>query len=146
MLTDARDARPNDSAVYMQLAGFYNRQGEFTKTMDALNARAKQEPTQPGGALHHRHLLLGKGVPRLHDARGRQGQVRPAGPHGTVDEAIKLNPDYFEALTYKNLLLRVQATLEKNPARQQALLKEANEFRDKAQEIQAKQRAAGAGE
>ena len=47
MLTDARDARPNDAAVYMQLAGFHNRQGEFAKTMDALNARAKMEPNNP---------------------------------------------------------------------------------------------------
>ena len=31
----------------MQLAGFYNRQGEFDKTMDALHARAKQEPNNP---------------------------------------------------------------------------------------------------
>jgi len=32
MLTDARDARPNDPAVYMQLAGSYTGQGEFSKT------------------------------------------------------------------------------------------------------------------
>jgi hypothetical protein len=48
-------------------------------------------------------------------------------------------------LTYKNLLLRVQANLEKDPAKQQALLKEADQYRDRAVEIQKKQRA-GAGE
>ena len=42
-----------------------------------------------------------------------------------IDKAIQLKSDYPEALTYKNLLLRVQANLEKNPARQQALVKEA---------------------
>ena len=61
-----------------------------------------------------------------------------------VDKAIQLNPNYFEALTYKNLLLRVQANLEKNPDRQQALLREANEWRDKAQEVRKKAQAAGA--
>jgi hypothetical protein len=40
----------------------------------------------------------------------------------------------------------VQANLEKNPQRQQQLLREADQFRDKAQEIRNKQRASGAGE
>ena len=52
-----------------------------------------------------------------------------------IDEAIALKRDYFEALTYKNLLLRVQAKYEKNPARQQELLLEANRWRDEAQEL-----------
>jgi len=64
----------------------------------------------------------------------------------SVDEAIRLNPKYFEALTYKNLLLRVQANLEKNPAKQQELLKQANEWRDKAQAVRTAAKAAGAGE
>jgi predicted Zn-dependent protease len=145
MLTKAREAKPGDSTVYMQLAGFYNRQGDFTKTMDALNARAQQEPTNPEAHYTIATYYWEKAyrdftTPEADKVKYvQQGIV-------AVDQAIKLKPDYFEALTYKNLLLRVQATLEKNPARQQALLKEANEFRDKAQEIQAKQRAAGAGE
>ena len=36
----------------------------------------------------------------------------------------------------------MQANLEKNPAKQQALLKEADQLRDRAVEIQKKQRAA----
>jgi hypothetical protein len=31
-----------------------------------------------------------------------------------VDKALQLKPDYMEALTYKNLLLRLQANLEKD--------------------------------
>ena len=33
-----------------------------------------------------------------------------------VDQALALRPDYFEALTYKNLLLRQQARFESDPA------------------------------
>ena len=58
-----------------------------------------------------------------------------------VDKAISLKGDYIEALVYKNLLLRLQANLEKNPARQQALLKEADTFRNRAEELR-KQKAA----
>ena len=53
----------------------------------------------------------------------------------------KTFPDYFEALTYKNLLLRSQALVEKDPGKQQALLKQADQLRDKAQELQKQKQA-----
>jgi tetratricopeptide (TPR) repeat protein len=145
MLTKARDARPNDSAVYMQLAGFYNRQGDFTKTMDALNERVKHEPTNPEAHYTVATYYWEKAYRDFTTPEADKVRFVQQGL-AAVDEAIKLNPNYFEALTYKNLLLRVQANLEKNPARQQALLREANEFRDKAQEIRNKSKAAGAGD
>jgi hypothetical protein len=42
-----------------------------------------------------------------------------------VDHALQLKPDYVEAIVYKGLLLRLQANLEKDPAKQQQLLKDA---------------------
>ena len=47
----------------------------------------------------------------------------------------QIKADYVEALVYKGLLLRLQANLEKDPAKQQALIKEADQLRDKAQEL-----------
>ena len=58
-----------------------------------------------------------------------------------VDKALQLKSDYMEALTYKNLLLRLQANLEKDPAKQSALLKEADKLRDQALDLQKKQAA-----
>ena len=43
----AKQARPNDPAVYMQLAGYYNRQGQFDKTIGALQERAAKGANQP---------------------------------------------------------------------------------------------------
>ena len=60
----AKDAKPNDPAVYMQLAGYYNRQGKFDKTIEALEQRADAGAEQPRGVLHDRQLLLGRGLPR----------------------------------------------------------------------------------
>jgi tetratricopeptide (TPR) repeat protein len=145
MLVDARDARPNDSAVYMQLAGFYNRQGEFAKTMDALNARAKQEPNNPEAHYTIATYYWEKAYRDFTTPEADKVKFVKQGLE-SVDQAIKLNPKYFEALTYKNLLLRVQANLEKNPAKQQELLKEANQWRDRAQEVRNAAKAAGAGE
>jgi hypothetical protein len=59
-----------------------------------------------------------------------------------VDKAIQIKPDYMEAVAYKNLLLRLQANLEKDPAKQQALLRQADQLRDRAEELR-KQKAAG---
>ena len=64
MLLKAKEVKPNDPAVYMQLAGYYNRQGEFDKTIEALEQRAAKEPNNPEALLHDRHLLLGQGLPR----------------------------------------------------------------------------------
>jgi hypothetical protein len=52
-----------------------------------------------------------------------------------VNKALMLNERYMEAMVYKNLLLRVQANLERNPARQQALLREATELQNRAEDI-----------
>jgi hypothetical protein len=60
----------------------------------------------------------------------------------SVEKALQLNAEYVDALVFKNLLLRQQALIEKDPARQQALLKEADSLRDRAQELRKKQSGA----
>jgi len=141
----AREVKPSDPAVYMTLAGFYNRQGEFDKTMDALKARAQQEPNNPEAYYTIATFYWEKAYKDFTTPEPKKIEFVQAGLEA-VDKSLSLKPDYFEALTYKNLLLRVQANLEKNPQKQQALLREADQFRDKAQQIRSKQRAAGAGE
>jgi tetratricopeptide (TPR) repeat protein len=51
-----------------------------------------------------------------------------------IDKAISLNPNYEEALTYKNLLLRQKALLTKDPKEAKALEDEATEWFNKALE------------
>jgi tetratricopeptide (TPR) repeat protein len=136
-LLKAKEMRPNSSDVYMQLAGFYNRQGEFEKTMQALDERAAKEPNNPE-AFHtiaayywekaYRDFRLKDADKMKYIELGLQAD----------DKALQLKPDYAEALTYKNLLLRSKALLVKNPAEQQALLKEADRLRDEAIEIRKK--------
>ena len=48
-LLKARDARPNDPTVWNSIAGYYNRQGEFDKTMEAFNKAAELDPNNPQG-------------------------------------------------------------------------------------------------
>lgn len=49
-----------------------------------------------------------------------------------VDKAMALNPDYVEALIYRGLLLRIESAMEKDAARQTALLNEATQLQEKA--------------
>jgi tetratricopeptide (TPR) repeat protein len=144
LLVKAREMKPNDAGVYVTLAAFYNRQGEFDKTMEALHARAEREPNNPEAYYTIATYYWEKAYRDFTTSQADKIKFVQAG-NEAIDKAIKLKADYPEALTYKNLLLRVQANLEKDPAKQQALLKEADQYRDRAVEIQKKQRA-GAGE
>lgn len=139
----AKEVKPNDPSVHVQLAGYYNRQGDFEKTMQAFQDRATIEPNNPEAyytmATYYwekaqRDFRIPDSDKRKYVALGLEN----------ADKAISLKNDYFEALTYKNLLLRTQANLEKDPAKQQALLKEADKYRDRAMELQKQRRQSGA--
>ena len=143
VLLRAKEAKPNDPAVYMTLAGYYNRQGQFDKTIAALEERAAKEPKNPE-AFYTISTYYWDEVYR--DFRLKDAQKREFIQKGVdaVDRALQIKPDYMEALVYKNLLLRLEANMEKDPGRQQTLIKQADQLRDKAQDLR-KQKAAGAG-
>ncbi len=142
VLLKARELRPNDSAVYMQLAGYYNRLGEFDKTIEALQQRAAKEPNNP--EVHYtiasyywdkafRDFRLTDTQKRDYIAKGLEAD----------EQALKIKSDYVEAVVYKGLLLRLQANLEKDVNRQQALLKQAEALQEQAKELQKKRAATG---
>ena len=66
--------------------------------------------------------------------------------HKAVDKALQLKGDYVDALSYKNLLLRAQALVEKDPKVQQQLLADAKKYEAQAADTKNKQRAAGTGD
>lgn len=144
MLIKAKDNRPADPAVYMQLAGFYNRQGDFQKTIEALEMRAEREPNNPEAFYTIATYYWDKAYRDFRLADPDKAKYAAAGLVA-VDRAIEINPDYMEAVTYRGLLLRVQAGLEKDAARQRELLKEAEAMQARAIELR-KIKAAGVGD
>jgi len=141
ILQAAKQAKPGDPAVYMTLAGYYNRQGRFDKTIEALEERATKEPNNPEAFYTiatyywdeaYRDFKLKEAEKKVFVGKGVEA----------VDHALQIKPDYMEALVYKNLLLRLQANMEKDPGKQQQLIKDADKLRDRAQELR-KQKAAG---
>jgi len=138
----AKDAKPNDAAVYTSLASYYNRQGHFDKTIEALEQRAAKDANNPEAwqtiAVYYQDEA--RKDSRLKDAEKKDYVLKGI---TAVDKALAIKPDYGDAMTYKGLLLRLEANLEKDGAKQQALLKEAKDLQDKSDEMR-KKKAAGA--
>jgi len=132
----AIEMRPNDPLGYQILAGYYNRQGQFENTMDAFQKRAAIEPNNPE-AWHTIASYIWDKVQRDKSLpKNKQLEYLLAGI-AADDKALSINPEYYEALTYKNILLRMQANVE--PAKQKQLIEEADRLRNKAIEVKKKQ-------
>jgi TonB family protein len=125
---------PRNPKAFLMAAGYYNRRGDFEKTIAALTKRAQLEPTNPEGPYTlatyywdkaYRDQALDTAAKRDLIAKGLE----------QADRAIQMKPDYMEGLTYKNLLLRLQATTETDPAVQKDLIAEADKLRDQALKI-----------
>ena len=124
-------ASPREGAGYLQAAGFYNRQGNFEKTMDALSRWAALDPQNPEA---HYTIATYYWEKAYRDVGLSDGEKRTYIEQGlaAADRALALRPEYVEALTYKNLLLRTQARLETDPDTQKALIAEADKLREEA--------------
>jgi tetratricopeptide (TPR) repeat protein len=131
----AGEVKPKDPSVLAARAGYYNRQGDFPKTIAALEEAANLEPNNPEG--WHRVAVFywdkSRGDFRLKDAEKRDYIMKGL---AMEDKALSLNPDYMEALTYKNILLRLQANLEKDANKQKALIDEADKLRKRVIDAQ----------
>lgn len=139
----AKAAKPNDPTVLAGLAGYYNRQGEFDKTIEALQQAAALEPKNPEG--YHRVATF------YWEKASKDYRLSPAQQKDYImkglemeDKALQLNPDYMEAMTYKNILLRLQARVEKDPKEQKRLIDEADALRNKVMDMQ-KRKQTGKG-
>ncbi|MEO8681859.1 MAG: tetratricopeptide repeat protein [Vicinamibacterales bacterium] len=130
----AKEAKPNDPEVYTRIAAYYNRQGDFGKLIEYLNEAIKLQPNDPTAYYTIATYYWDKS---FRDFRLNEKDKMQYVKDGltAVDKAIAIKPDYMEAITYRGLLLRVQALLEKDPATQKALLKEADQLRDKADQL-----------
>lgn len=133
--------RPNDPLTYQFLAGFYDRQGNFEKTIEAWKQRANAEPNNPEAwqAIATFYWEETSGNESLRPNVGREYTIDGI---AATNRALELNPDYFEAVAYKNLLLRQQARYERDPAVQKKLIAEADQLLERAKELQAKQASA----
>jgi tetratricopeptide (TPR) repeat protein len=140
-LLKAREVKPKEPAVFAALSAFYNRQGEFEKTVEALNTAADLQPENPQGFQLVAVFYWEKAFKDKRLTAAQQRDYILKGIEAT-DRALKLNPDYIDALLYKNILLRMQANLETDLKKRQPLIDEADVLRKKSQEL-SKKKASG---
>lgn len=140
-LLKAKEVKPNDPGVYTQLSGFYNRQGDFPRTMEALHQAADLEPNNPEGYQRVAVFYWEKAFRDHRISKPEKLDYLQKGVEAT-DKALALNPDYAEALTYKNILLRLQANETTDRKKQQQLIDEADKLRNRAIELN-KRKGAG---
>ena len=143
ILQQAQAAAPDKTDVWSQSAQFYNRKGEFDRAIQSFQRITQIEPKNPQNFYQIAQFCEEK-VRKDFTLKAPQALEYSLKGLEAVDKALELRPDYFEALTYKNLLLRQQARFEKSPAKQQELIKQADEFQKKAIDVQARQRGAPA--
>ncbi len=130
---------PEDPIPYRQVAALLNKYGRFEDTMAWLGRARDVESDNPEGyyiiATHFWDKVYRD--PEL--TRQQRAEYIQRGL-AELDKALELNPEYVDALIYKNLLIREQAKIERNPRRRRELTAEADRYRDLAIELRKKQK------
>jgi tetratricopeptide (TPR) repeat protein len=144
VLLQAKSAAPSSPEPLGQLANFYNKRGEFDKAVQAYEDQTKLVPNDPQvywrlSAFFYEKVSKDYRVTPKQKADYIQRGLEAA------DKALSIKKDFVEALTYKNLLLRQQALIERDPAKQKALTAQADDLLNQAKELnKLKQKGAGA--
>ena len=154
-LIAARDAVPGDASIYTTMAAYYDRQGEFDKLVEALEARQEpnnpeayytiatyyfnkartaQEPNNPEAYYTIATYYFNKASRDFTLSDGQKGEYALSGIDA-VNRALALNENYLEAIVFKGLLLRLQANVDPSVARQRVLLDEADALGERAEEL-----------
>jgi protein TonB len=142
-----RRAFPEHHGIVGQLVAFYSRNNQFDKGIAILEEIAAADPSNATGhhilATYYEEKV--RKDPNL-SATDRASYIQAG--IAAEDRALTYNPDYMDAMVYKNILLRHQARYETDSARQAQLIAEADALRNRAMELnkaRATTRAAGAG-
>jgi TonB family protein len=134
-LRAAIDAGRATKETYLELATLANRQGRTADVIEAMRGAAALEPDS-AEAQHRFATFCWEYVNRspAMDSATKLRYIRD-GIAGE-DRALALKPDYREAMTYKNILLRLQANQIDDPAERARLVAEADALRNRVIEMQ----------
>jgi len=124
-------AAPDRVDVWAASAQFYNRTGDFDRTMEMFRRITEIEPDNPQ-AFYQMAVYFEEKVRKDFTLDRTRQTAYLAKGLDAIDRALALRPDYFEALTYKNLLVRQQARFEANADTQRQLLEQADALQRQA--------------
>jgi tetratricopeptide (TPR) repeat protein len=125
------------------LAAFYNKplwdgKSKFDQAIDLLKQCADLSPNDEKGYYKVATFYWDKAYrdPTLDDKK--KDEYADAGLE-SVDHALKINPQYADALAYKNLLLRVKGQVTQNPKLRQEFFDQAATLQKQALELKKQQ-------
>lgn len=128
---------PKDSKAMQSLAMLYFKKGDFDNGVKWLKERLNVVTTDPERA--EVYYLIGV---QAWDRSYNFPDTDPAVRSKLVDEgmaalnkAVEIKPDYFEAISYINLLYREKAKMETDPAKKQEYTDTANKYLQQALEM-----------
>jgi tetratricopeptide (TPR) repeat protein len=139
------EMNPSDPKACGALAAFYNKplwegRSKFEQAIATLERCASLAPEDAGGYQKIASFYWDKAYrdPLLTDEL--KSQYAEKGLEN-VDKALKIKPDYFEAIIYKGLLYRVKASVTKNPRERQEFLERAADLQKQGLELKKQQAA-----
>lgn len=121
-------------ATYIELANLDVQLNQLDDAVAALHAAAQLDANAPE-VQHMLATIAWEHANRnVTDPAGRLLFTREG--VALEDRALALKPDYVEAMTYKNVLLRLQAYVTADPAEKARLIADADVLRDRVLAIQ----------
>lgn len=131
---NAPQQMPRDRTATEQRA---SERASFDRKADDLERAAARQP----GNAEAQHLVGTFYFEKSRDPSVTADQRRDYLARGIAaeDRALAANADYVEALIYKNILLRMQSTMETDAAAREDLVRQADALRNRAVELQKSQ-------
>ena len=129
-----KGASPNKPGIAGAIAGFYVRTGQFDRAVATVEDDAAANPSnaqaqQVVAVFYWQKASADPTLSPTDKLRYIDSGI------AATDRALSNKPDYVDALVYKNILLRLKATMESDPTSRQALIAEANVLRNRATEL-----------
>jgi TonB family protein len=126
-----RKARPNSGDGTYALAALYARAGQFDRALRVIEDYAALDPTDPARQQIVAVYYWEK-VSKDPDLTPVEKRTYIHEGIAATDRALQAQPEYLDSMIYKNILLRTEANLETDAAKQKALLTEADALRTRA--------------
>lgn len=142
---DWMKTHPADLEAVRSVAQLYAKQGNFNESLNWYEKITLLDSKNPE-AFYVYGVVCYEKVAKNPPADMAERMAIIEKGKAALAKATQMNPDYFEALVYHNLLLRQQAVVETDPVKQQALIAEADAVRAKAVAVNNKRKAAAAAQ
>ncbi|HSP16908.1 MAG TPA: tetratricopeptide repeat protein [Thermoanaerobaculia bacterium] len=135
---------PADIEAVRSIATLYAKQGNFNESLNWYEKITLLDNNNPE-AFYIYGVVCYEKVAKNPPADPAEKIAIIEKGKGALTRAMNMKPDYFEAIVYLNLLYRQEALVETDPVKQQALIAQAEQLKNKAVEI-IKARKAAAGQ